>query len=251
MAGKIVEAAGKRFYIGTSGWSYRDWSGSFYPEEIPQRDWLAFYATKFPVVEINTTFYRTPYASMVKGWAKKTPDDFQFVVKMTRHLSHRANPQEGEKVFGRWLENISLLGEKLALILVQLPPSRSFDLRFLQKLLQLLPSTHAYVIEFRHPSWERPETDDLLREKGICHCTISHPRYPLKWKPTASFHYIRFHGARKLYAYDYSEEELKKIAHEMLSLSDQVKEVYAFFNNDIEAHAPFNALQLVEILERA
>lgn len=237
-----------RVLIGTSGWSYQHWRGIFYPPELEREEWLAFYARAFPTVEVNSCFYRLPFENMVLGWRHRTPESFVFAAKLSRQATHVQRLRDCQSIVQRWLERMRLLGEKLGVVLVQLPPSLHRDLSLLEAFLRLFPTDTRLAVEFRHPSWECEEVYDLLRSLGVAHCTISHPRYPLNWTVTAPFAYVRLHGATKAYDYCYCSEELRELAVRIRDLLQQAEQVFVYFNNDTSGYAPDNARQLQTIL---
>lgn len=238
----------RRVLIGTSGWSYDHWRGIFYPLDLPREEWLAFYAQTFPTVEVNSSFYRLPFANMVLGWRQRTPEEFLFTAKFSRQATHVQRLRDCQQIVQRWLERMQLLGAKLGVILVQLPPGLHKDVPLLEDFLRLCPREVRVAVEFRHASWECDEVYDLLRGQGIAHCTISYPRYPMDWTVTAPFAYVRLHGATQAYDYNYNTTELEQIASRIRDLPGEVQEVFVYFNNDTNAYAPSNARQLQAIL---
>lgn len=238
----------QRVLIGTSGWSYDHWRSVFYPSDLPREEWLAFYAQTFPTVEVNSSFYRLPFANMVLGWRRRTPEGFLFAAKFSRQATHVQRLRDCQQMTQRWLERMQLLETKLGVILVQLPPGLHKDVPLLEDFLRLFPREVRVAVEFRHPSWECGEVYDLLRTLGVAHCTISYPRYPEDWTVTAPFAYVRLHGVTQAYDYCYSRTELEQIASRIRDLPGEVQEVFVYFNNDTNAYAPNNARQLQTIL---
>jgi uncharacterized protein YecE (DUF72 family) len=229
-----------RFFIGTSGWTYDDWSGTFYPEDVKGSERLAYYVRRFNTVEINATFYRLPTQPMLDAWNGRLPDGFHLAVKGSRvvtHLKKLANCEEALAVF---LGRVKQL-KTLCVILWQLPPSLHKDSDRLEQFLAALPHDVRHAVEFRHESWWDDEVAALLERHKAAFAAVSHPKLPDSIYPTADFLYLRFHGlGRQLYRYDYSRSELEGWVGR-LKPHLKGRALYAFFNNDYEANAPRNA----------
>lgn len=238
-----------RVWIGTSGWTYQHWRGRFYPPDLSPRRWLEYYAQRFPTVELNSPFYRVPKRRTFEGWRERTPAGFLFAVKASRLITHvkKLRGAEGEL---RWfLSEAEGLGEKMGPLLFQLPPSLRADPGLLEAFLRGLPPGR-YTFEFRHPSWFEEAIYELLARYDVALCVADSPRFPCERRVTASFLYLRLHGSQRLYASLYSREELSEWAsfiHE--ALESGAKEAFCYFDNDYEAYAVRNALELREILE--
>ncbi len=236
-----------RVYVGTSGWSYADWQGRFYPEGVKARDWLNYYAQKFCTVEVNATFYRIPTPAMIASWNARLPEEFHLVLKGARSVTHLARLENFATDLEIFLERIQPL-KRLQVILWQLPPSFHLDLDRVERFLAVLPRDYRYAMEFRHPSWWCKDTAQLLQHHKAAFVAVSHLRLPAEIIPTTDFLYLRFHGlGRQLYRYDYSEAELREWAARVSAFLKTCA-VYAFFNNDWEANAPKNAKQFEQLL---
>jgi uncharacterized protein YecE (DUF72 family) len=186
---------GSRILIGTSGWSYRSWRGPFFPEALPARLHLAFYAERFATAELNGVFYRTPTEAAVRGWTEQTPDDFVFAWKASKFITHWKRLKETSVNSIALLESrLRLLGRKAGPILFQLPPNFEKDRERLRHFLKLLPARRRYAFEFRHSSWYEDDILDLLRDNGIALCVSDHRDAPAPWVATANFVYVRGHG---------------------------------------------------------
>ena len=245
--------------IGTSGWTYDDWSGKFYPEDIKGPARLEFYATQFNAVEINATFYRLPTASMVTGWNRRMPPDFHVAVKGSRRITHLKRLQDCQAELREFIGRVAPL-QQLRVILWQLPPSFRPDLPCLESFFALLRDEAAaiphvrHALEFRHASWWDAEAEKLLQQHQIAFVAVSHPRLPDSIISTTDFLYLRFHGlGRQLYRYDYSPEELQPWVERVVAAirTSSVRTVYAFFNNDYDAHAVENARVFRDLLAQA
>ncbi len=232
--------------IGTSGWHYASWRGPFYPAALKPADFLAHYRTRFSSAEINNSFYRLPTEEAVAAWREGTPEDFLFAWKASRFITHmkklRGVEESLDLVFGR----MAGLGEKLGPVLFQLPPMLRADRDRLGGFLSLLPQGHRIAVEFRHPSWYEPPILDLLARHDAALCLSDHAAAPAPWETTASFVYIRGHGADGRYAGNYSDETLDTWAARIAEWRTQGRDVYCYFDNDIKSAAPFDAERLVQ-----
>lgn len=235
-------------YLGTSGWYYNHWLGDFYPTDLNKGEWLRFYSRKFGTVEINASFYRMPFPSMLKGWRRKTPENFLLTFKGNRIITHVKKLQGVNKTLQKFYSLTELVKEKRGVILWQLPPMLSRNDGLLEGFLNELNQRIPQVIEFRHKSWYEKEVYDLLRKYNIGYCIVSCPDLPVHIEVTSNFAYIRWHGKENWYSSNYSTKELEKWAHTMRNLD--VKDIYGYFNNDFNCYAPKNCLQLKEILEK-
>jgi uncharacterized protein YecE (DUF72 family) len=238
----------KSVRIGCAGWAYREWRGEFYPEKMPQREWLAHYSGAFETVEVNSTFYRLPSAETVQGWIEQTPPGFRFAVKASRYITHIKRLNSPEKYVERFLAGIEPLTEagKLEAILWQLPPSfRRNDERLaaaLEAIRARAPGRHA--IEFRHPSWFTADVYTLLRERDVALAIADDPEFPFQERElTTSWTYIRFHRGGRGAGGAYSEKELATWRRRIAAWRAQ-SEVVAYFNNDSESLAVDNARAL-------
>ena len=237
--------------IGTSGWWYEHWKERFYPKGMEKREWFSYYAKSFDTVEINSSFYRLPFENVVKGWAKKAPENFKFTLKMWRRITHYKRLKEVEKDLETFFARINPLHKNLGAILYQLPPSLKKDLSLLENFLKLLPKELDQAIEFRNKSWLTAETFSLLEKENIAYCIISMPEFPESIHLTSNISYIRFHGKETLYGSSYSEEELKEWVKKIKNFFKRgVERVYIYFNNDYNAYAVFNALKLKELIKK-
>lgn len=234
------------YRLGTSGWSYAGWKGRFYPEDIPQKSWLPYYAQHFNTVEINMTFYRFPKPETLKGWQAKVPQDFKFTLKANRQITHLKRIK-GVKSEVRYFYILAdSLGDKLGCILFQLPPSLTLDMDLLKEFLQTLTPYYRNVIEFRHESWYREEVYQLLKANNAIFCTVSSTKAPKTVIETTKTCYFRFHGLTGGYRYSYPEQELEWWAKTIKETD--AEDCYVYFNNDYHAHAVHNCETLGKIL---
>jgi len=253
--------------IGTSGFSYDDWVGKYYPPEIPKRGWLSFYAREFPVCEINYTYYRVPSPRTLEQMARKTPEGFLFTIKAHKEMTHE---REGnEAAFAQFVEALKPLirSRRFGCILAQFPYSfhatkanRDY-LRAFRDRLGDLP----VVVEFRNAYWLRPPTFDLLRENSLGFCCVDEPRLegliPPMAEVTSDIAYVRFHGrnaakwwqhqyAWERYDYTYSEEELLEWVPKIRHLDEGARVTFVFANNHWQAQAIGTARQLRMLLKQ-
>jgi len=179
--------------VGTSGYSYKEWKGNFYPEKLPDREMLSFYAGQFSTVEINHSFYRMPTENLLLQWAKSVPEGFRFALKANQQITHIKRLRNCADTLKRFLEVASVLndGDHLGPILVQLPPTFKFDKPLLEEFLALRPPAFLFAFEVRHPSWYTEETYTVLRKLGTALCLAeTEEETPLEVL-TANFTYVR------------------------------------------------------------
>jgi uncharacterized protein YecE (DUF72 family) len=239
-----------KLFVGTSGWSYPHWArGVFYPTGLNQSKWLEYYAKFFNCVELNVTFYRLVQMKTFQNWYKRTPEDFYFVVKGSRFITHIKKIKGISESLKLFIDNAIELKGKLAAILWQLPPSFKKDLKCLWPFLKLLKKTKIrQVFEFRNESWFDKEVYTLLKEYNTCLCIAHSSRFPCSKVDTADFLYLRFHGGGSLYSSNYSDKELKKWAAFAKKFPN--KDIFAFFNNDAYGYSVKNALKFRQLLEK-
>lgn len=235
-----------RIYIGTSGWVYKEWANDFY-HGLKPKEHFAHYATQFPTVEINATFYRLPALSMVHGWRKKAPGSFIFAVKGSRYITHIKRLNNLGRSVANFILRVQPLKDKLGPLLWQLPPNFKPDLPRLDQFLKRLPGRYCHAVEFRHPDWFADETFILLKKYNVASVSMSSLRMPASFAVTADFIYLRFHGLAGGPHHDYTENELDPWAKHIRDHAAAGKNVYAYFNNDLNVRAPHNAKLLMEM----
>lgn len=185
------------WWIGTSGWQYRDWRPGLYPAKLPQRLWLEHYAGRFAVVEVNNAFYRLPERDTFDRWRERTPDDFRFAVKMSRFLTHVKRLREPAEPVARFLGRAEALGDKLGPVLLQLPPTLKADRDALDETLRQFPRDVRVAVEPRHESWWADDIRRVLEHRGAALSWSDRrgrPQGPL-WE-TTDFGYLRLHEGR-------------------------------------------------------
>jgi uncharacterized protein YecE (DUF72 family) len=225
---------------GTSGFSYAPWKGTFYPEDLPAKRWLAYYAERLPAVEINNTFYRMPKASVLAGWAEQVPEEFRFAIKASRRITHIRRLKGVEDETGYLVEVLGALGPKLGAVLFQLPPNLKLDLPRLEAFLELLGGRVPAAFEFRHPSWQEPAVAELLRAHGAALCVADVDEEPApELAVTAPFTYLRLR--RSAYA---AGELAEWVAKLRLSAAP---DAYVFFKHEDAGVGPRLAAQLMAL----
>lgn len=234
-------------YTGCSGFSYDAWKGLFYPEDVPQKKWLEYYASQFNSVEINNSFYRLPREKTLDQWYQRVPGDFRFTLKGSRFITHRKKMNQVGGAVKTFYERAALLDDKLGCILWQLPANQHKDIEKLREFCGVLSRDFRNVIEFRHNSWFEEEVFAVMRQNGIIFCMLSAPDgLSAQAVKTAGPVYIRFHGRDEWYKHLYTSEELERWAGQLTALEPET--IYAYFNNDNAAHAPRNAAMLKDLL---
>ena len=211
-------------YVGTSGYSYKEWKGSFYPAALPERQMLRYYGERFRTVEINNTFYRLPGASVLQAWAGQVLADFLFVLKASQRITHRKRLKDAGDALSSLLEVAGVLKERLGPLLFQLPPNMQKDVERLKTFLGFLPHGRRFTFEFRHSSWFDEDVVAALNENDVAMTIIDQDDFATPPIATASWGYVRLHRL------DYDDTTLKQWA-------ERVKEhgwsdVYVYFKHD-------------------
>ena len=235
-----------KIYIGTSGWSYKHWRGTFYPQEIKVKNHFSYYLQHFNTVEINNSFYRLPSEETFLNWKKIVPDDFTYVIKANRFITHIKKLHDPAVTLAPFMGHVKLLGKKLGPVLFQLPPFMKSNTVLLEAFLEELPKKFRYVFEFRNPDWYKPEIYDLLKKHNCAFCIYELAGHISPSQITADFVYLRLHGPGNKYQGSYSDETLQSWADECLKWSE-TKDVFVYFDNDQNGYAAFNALKLREL----
>lgn len=237
-----------RLLVGTSGFVYKHWKRIFYPDKLPQKRWLEHFANVFPTTELNTTFYHLPKPASVDRWRDESPPGFLFVAKGSRFITHMKRLLDPEEPLRRYFEVVNRLRPKLGPILWQLPPMmKTADLPRLRNFLEHLPTDLQHAIEFRSDAWYTDEVADLLDEFGAAFCEHDIVKRKIP-RPTGGWRYIRFHGATSKYNGRYGKDGLRRYARDFLRWRDSGRDAYVYFNNDLEGHALFDAMDLTQLL---
>lgn len=239
-------------FIGTSGYCYAHWSkGAFYPKGMKQRDYLPFYAEHFNTVELNISFYRRPIWEFLHRWAEITPSDFRFAAKLNRMVTHYQKLRNCDKTLAGEKVLREGLGEKLAVVLAQLPPNLPADTVLLKDFLDLLRTDCGrwiprLAVEFRHPTWQTDEVYQLLSDHGVAICLADWGSTHFTRPNDAPFLYIRRHSGQDhgCYTSDQIRQDARLIGPHLAA----GKQVYVYYNNDLNAFAVRNARELAALL---
>ena len=232
-----------RCLCGSSGYSYKEWKGDFYPPKLKTGEMLSYYASKLPTVEINNTFYQLPKKETLEAWANQVPKEFEFVVKASRRITHTGRLSDSTReTCGFLLDNVRVLGPQLGAILFQLPPTMRLNLERLSTFLEHLPSDMKYAFEFRHTTWWCDNVYALLQKHNVALC-VSDEEEERKCSPlqsTADFGYLRLRRA----AYD--DRALETWATKIKN--QKWKRAYVFFKHEA-INAPSFALKMLKRFE--
>ncbi|HVR44552.1 MAG TPA: DUF72 domain-containing protein [Thermoanaerobaculia bacterium] len=231
--------------VGTSGFSYKEWKGTFYPEDLPQAKMLAYYAERFATVEINNTFYRMPKEETLAGWRDQVPSKFRFVLKAPQRITHQKKLAGADDEVARLFQVAGALGDRLGPVLFQLPPYLRADPERLRAFLGTIPAGHPVAFEFRHPSWGEEQAGAVLRKAEAALCiadTDEAPVYELP-RPTAEWGYIRLRRA------DYPDQALSEWCARIAA--QPWNEAWVFFKHEDEGKGPAYAARFVEAAERS
>src|SRR5436190_13814749 len=227
-------------YVGTSGYSYKEWKGTFYPEDLHDKQMLKFYGERFQSVEINNTFYRMPTSSVLEAWANHVPGDFKFVLKAPKQITHIKRLNEADDSVSYLLEVAGALKDRLGPLLFQLPPYLKKDMERLRRFLKLLPPNRKAAFEFRHQSWFDEELFALLREHQTALCIAeAEDGVEVPFVSTADWGYLRLRRP------DYGDVELKAWA-ERVQQQDW-KDAFIFFKHEDEGKGPQMARRFLEL----
>lgn len=238
-------------FVGTSGWQYRHWKQVFYPEKLPQRLWLPFYAERFQTVEVNNTFYNLPVTSVFEQWEQNVPQDFIFALKMSRFLTHLKRLHDPAEPVHRFMERADALGQKRGPILLQLPPTYGLARDLLDETLSLFAPEVRVAVEFRNPTWFTDQTKELLQRRRAALCLADSPkREQPAWK-TAEWGFVRFHEGSGRYAPGYERDELQRWIALIAETFGATADVYVYFNNDAAGYAIRDAITFAELAETA
>jgi uncharacterized protein YecE (DUF72 family) len=227
--------------VGTSGYNYPEWRGTFYPEKFPANKMLAYYAERFPTVEINYTFYRMPTEKLLAGWAEGTPAAFTFTLKAPRRITHDARLQRCEDLLQGFCRTARTLGGKLAALLFQLPPHFKKDVGVLRSFLELLPEGTRAAFEFRHESWLVPEVYDTLRARNIALCVADSEKMSVPVEITADYAYFRLRDE------GYQQADLERWAATIGGLP-HLSTAYVYFKHEEQGLGPDFARRFIAAL---
>lgn len=230
-----------RLHVGTSGYNFPEWKGSFYPPKLPSSKWLEYYGQQLATVEINYTFYRMPSAKTIAGWDAATPAGFTFVVKAPQRITHIARLKNIDDSLRFFLETVGKLNAKLGPILFQLPPNFKKDLARLSDLLTQFPADVRAACEFRHASWWSDDVYDLLRSTNTALCVADTEEGTTPLEATAGFGYVRLRDQ------GYTEESLREWVKKVQALGSAWSDAFIFFKHEEKGMGPKLAAEFVKL----
>jgi len=228
-------------WAGTSGYSYKEWCGHFYPEKLPGTAMLRYYAERFRTVEINNTFYRMPAESMLTQWTQQVPGNFAFTLKAPRRITHDNRLRDSEGNVAEFIRRAEILGDRLGVILFQLPPYLKKDVPRLNDFLALLPAGKQFAFEFRNETWQDDEIYDTLRRRGAILCVTDTDEGDTPFVATADCGYLRLRRTH------YNDEELAAWAAQIAAKA--LPRTYVYFMHEDEALGTRFAHRLNELWE--
>jgi uncharacterized protein YecE (DUF72 family) len=228
-----------RVLVGTSGYNYPEWRGTFYPEKFSTAKMLAYYAERFPTVEINYTFYRMPTEKLLAGWAAGTPEKFSFTLKAPRRITHDAKLQRCEELVEAFCTTARTLGPKLATLLFQLPPNFKKDVAVLRAFLALLPEGTRAAFEFRHASWFDPDVFEALRARRLALCVADSEKLHAPVEVTADYAYFRLRDE------GYQQADIERWAQTVRQLPG-VTDAFVYFKHEEQGLGPDFARRFME-----
>ncbi len=227
-------------HVGTSGYSYKEWKGSFYPEKIPAKDMLRFYSERLSTVEINATFYRLPQKSTLENWKEQVPKSFRFSLKAPQRITHFKRLNEVGEDAKYFLDLAATLEDQLGVVLFQLPPNMKKDLPRLETFLSELPGQPRAAFEFRHPTWFDDDVLAALRARNCALCISDTDDMPVTHiDKTADWGYLRLR--RVLYSEEHLQNWLKRVREQ------NWHETFVFFKHEDEGTGPRLAAQFLQL----
>jgi uncharacterized protein YecE (DUF72 family) len=229
-------------WVGTSGYNYPEWKGSFYPQDLPAAKMLPYYAARFPTVEINYTFYRMPNEKLVAGWAAQTPDPFKLTLKAPRRITHDSRLRNCGDLVSAFCGVAGTLGDKLGALLFQLPPNFKKDLAVLDAFLEELPPKVCAAFEFRNPSWLDQEVCDRLAKRDLALCIADSEKLSTPVTITASYAYFRLRDE------GYTPDDIARWADTIARATESSRDVFVYFKHEEEGKGPEFARLLMQRL---
>lgn len=229
-------------WVGTSGYNYPEWKGSFYPENLPAAKMLPYYSERFPTVEINYTFYRAPNEKILEGWNRATPDRFKLTLKAPRRITHDARLRDCADRVRQFLETSANLGPKLGALLFQLPPNLKKDLALFDLFLEAFPPRVCAAFEFRHESWLDAEVYARLRSRNLALCVADSERLSTPVEITADYAYLRLRDE------GYTADDIARWASTIRERTSECQDVFVYFKHEDEGKGPEFARTLIDRL---
>jgi uncharacterized protein YecE (DUF72 family) len=231
-------------WVGTSGYNYPEWKGSFYPQKMPAAKMLPYYAEHFSTVEINYTFYRMPNEKILAGWNRETPDHFKLTLKAPKRITHDRRLRDCDESVQMFLRTAQTLGPKLGAVLFQLPPYFKKDLQVLDGFLDMLPADLCATFEFRHASWLDEEVYARLQSRNLSLCIADSEKSSTPLRLTADYAYFRLRDE------GYTPDDIARWAQTIRDHTAACREVYVYFKHEDEGKGPQFARMLLDELGR-
>jgi len=230
-------------WVGTSGYNYPEWRGSFYPQKFPTAKMLPYYSERFSTVEINYTFYRTPNAKILAGWSEATPQQFKFTLKAPKRITHVARLKDCSEPLQYFAKTAATLGAKLGILLFQLPPYLKKDLALLDAFLDMFPIDLRAAFEFRHQSWLKDEVNARLRAKNIALCVAESEKLSTPVEITADYAYFRLRDE------GYTPRDIARWAETLQDKGSACKDMFVYFKHEEAGKGPEFARLLLDALK--
>jgi uncharacterized protein YecE (DUF72 family) len=231
-------------WVGTSGYNYPEWKGSFYPADLPAKKMLPYYAERFPTVEINYTFYRMPTEKLVSGWADTVPSPYKFTLKAPRRITHDSRLTDCADAVARFCAVAATLGDKRGALLFQLPPFLRKDLALLDRFLPTLPEGTPAAFEFRHASWFDAEVHARLSERNLALCIADSEKLSTPVRVTADFAYFRLRDE------GYTPADIRRWAGTIHRETSACRDVFVYFKHEEQGKGPELAARLIGDMEK-
>lgn len=233
------------YWIGTSGYSYKQWKGTFYPESLPDAEMLRYYGERFAAVEINYTFYRAATVRQLQSWAKDVPEHFTFTLKAPRRITHDLRLRDAADLAADFCDTARALKHKLGALLFQLPPFLKRDTSRLEDFLHQMPEGFRVAFEFRNPTWFTDEVYETLRRFNVALCLVEAPDRTVPFEATADFGYFRLRQPT------YDDAAMAALAERIQGAAGGWQDVFAYFKHEDEGAGPALATRLRALLEGA
>ena len=230
-------------WVGTSGYNYPEWRGSFYPEKFPVAKMLPYYAERFPTVEINYTFYRAPNEKILEGWSSATPERFKLTLKAPKRITHDARLRDCADRVRQFLETAAVLGPKLGALLFQLPPNLKKDVVLLDTFLDTFPPRVCAAFEFRHPSWLDAEIYGRLRARNLALCVADSEKLATPVEITADYAYFRLRDE------GYTSDDIARWSDLIREKTSSCADVFVYFKHEESGKGPEFGRMLMERLQ--
>ena len=229
-------------WVGTSGYNYPEWKGSFYPRDLAAAKMLPYYAARFPTVEINYTFYRMPNEQLVAGWAAQTPSPYKLTLKAPRRITHDSRLKNCGELLKGFCHVAGTLGDKLGALLFQLPPTAKKDLALFDAFIDDLPPNVRAAFEFRHPSWLAEDVFERLARKNLALCVADSEKMSTPVQITADYAYFRLRDE------GYGDADIAKWTEAAKQAAATAKDVFVYFKHEDEGKGAAFGQQMMALL---